>query len=92
MRKREEEESHLIVEATPPLRIVSLCSVKDTILLRGYSNGELRSIELEGTGVKKKSRPAGDYMHRNLIKRWTDSGQRKKDYHRHIRKHTRQKV
>jgi len=44
------------VEATPPLRIVSLCSVNGTSFARGYSLGCRTS---EDRGVKKKVRPVG---------------------------------
>jgi hypothetical protein len=51
--------AHLMVEATPPRRMVSLCSVKGTILARGYSSALVESRKLVGLGWKKKVRPAG---------------------------------
>ena len=52
---------YLIVDATPPLRIVSGCSVKTTISDRGYSSS---TVELSliasgstGRGVRKNDLP-----------------------------------
>lgn len=39
---------HLMVEAAPPRRIASLCSVKGTILVRGYSRATVGSRRLVG--------------------------------------------
>lgn len=51
--------THLIVDVTPPLRILSLCSVKGTILAKGYSRS-LSVLRMSiGRGSRKKLRPAG---------------------------------
>ena len=57
---RNEPRPHFMVESTPPLLIVSLCSVKMINFANGYSNGESWSNGFEGNGVKKKVRPACD--------------------------------
>jgi hypothetical protein len=52
--------SYFKVEATPPRRIVSLCSVNAIILARGYSLMLLGFKGSVGRGVTKNVRPAGD--------------------------------
>ena len=54
--------SYFNIEATPPLRMVFVCSVKTTIFAKGYSRSEVLSSGFEGCGVRKKSRPAGDWL------------------------------
>ena len=53
--------TYLIVETTPPLLIVSLCSVKTITFASGYSRGESCCSGFEGNGVKKKLCPVCDY-------------------------------
>ena len=48
------------VEATPPRRMMSVCSVNATSLARGYSLVLLGFNGSVGLGVTKKVRPAGD--------------------------------
>jgi len=55
-----EEISYFNVEATPPRRMVSLCSVNVTSLARGYSLVLLDFSGSVGRGVTKNVRPAGD--------------------------------
>lgn len=52
-------DAHLIVEATPRRRMVSLCSMKGMILARGYSVVLVGSRKLVGRDWRKKVRPAG---------------------------------
>lgn len=52
--------THLIVESTPPLLILSLCSVNTMTFANGYSRGESCCNGFEGNGVKKKFRPVWD--------------------------------
>ncbi len=49
----------LIVEATPPRLIVSLCSVKASNLDNGNSTSTSSPNGSDDLGVKKKPRPAG---------------------------------
>jgi len=56
-----EPPTHLMVEPTPPLRILSLCSVNKINFASGYSRGEFGCSGFEGNGVEKKFRPACDY-------------------------------
>lgn len=48
----EEWKTNFIVEDTPPLRIVSGCSVKQIIFVRGKSRGE-------PAGLRRTERPSG---------------------------------
>jgi hypothetical protein len=57
------ELAYFNVEATPPLRIVSLCSVNITSFTRGYSRSPFGRNILAGRGVKKKVRPVGVYRY-----------------------------
>ena len=58
---KNESHTHLRVEPTPPLLILSLCSVNTTNFASGYSRGESFCSSFEGYGVKKKFRPVCDY-------------------------------
>lgn len=51
--------TYLIEEATPPRRIVSLCSVKARSFDRGYSRSTSSLNGSADRGVKKNVRPAG---------------------------------
>src|ERR1700685_4599477 len=55
------EWAYFRVEATPPLRMVSLCSVNATSFARGYSRSSFGRVALADRGVKKKERPVGAY-------------------------------
>jgi hypothetical protein len=57
------ELAYFNVETTPPLRIVSLCSVNVTSFARGYSRSSFGRNTLAGRGVKKKLRPVGVYRY-----------------------------
>jgi len=57
----EELKAQFLVEATPPLRMVSLCSVNATSFARGYSRSSFGRVALTDRGVKKKERPVGAY-------------------------------
>lgn len=59
---RKRSNAYLIVEATPPLLILSLYSVNTITFANGYSRGESRCNGFEGDGVKKKARPVCDYV------------------------------
>lgn len=52
--------TYLIVEATPPLRITSVCSVKTTNCESGYSrlSSVVDIMGSAGLGVRKNRRPA----------------------------------
>lgn len=54
------EYTDLIVDTTPPRRIVSLCSVNTVIFASGYSRGPSEPSGLAGRGVTKNRRPGGD--------------------------------
>ena len=49
-----------MVESTPPLLILSLCSVKIINFANGYSKGASCCNGFEGNGVTKKDRPVCD--------------------------------
>jgi len=57
--------THLMTEATPPLRIVSACSVNAVSLERGHSRPDRPSFDVDninasaGIGVRKNVRPTG---------------------------------
>ena len=58
---KNEPPAHLMVEPTPPLLILSLCSVNKINFANGYSRGDSSLSGFEGNGVKKKFRPVCDY-------------------------------
>lgn len=60
--------SYFKLEATPPLRIVSLCSVKTTSLAKGYSTSSVSLKISAGRGVTKKDRPVGVWEESDISK------------------------
>ena len=80
---------YFILEATPPLRIVSLCSVNTTSFARGYSRSPFGCTTFEHRGVKKNVRPVGvcDYNNgaHSLLRD-------QRTYHSQIRKDTRKEM
>lgn len=52
---------YFMTDATPPLRIVSLCSEKTMTFASGYSKSPFDSKGLEYRGVRKNVRPIGAY-------------------------------
>lgn len=51
--------AHFMLEATPPLRIVSLCSVNDISFANGNSGFSFGRRGSASRGVRKKTRPVG---------------------------------
>lgn len=51
--------TNLIIETTPPRRIVSVCSVNGVNFAIGYSSSELDSNGSIDPGVRKNKRPLG---------------------------------
>jgi hypothetical protein len=57
---KDESSTYLMAETTPPLLILSLCSVNTVSFANGYSGDESCRSGFEGNGVKKKFRPVCD--------------------------------
>ena len=57
--KRFEFDTHFNIDATPPLLIVSLCSVKTCTFVNGYSKLSSGLRGFVGRGVRKYILPAG---------------------------------
>lgn len=79
MLRNADDGAHLIVDATPPRRMMSLCSVNARSFAKGYSSSESSPYGSDGRGVRKNSRPAGVYMAINACVPWDCCGAHRAD-------------